>query len=147
MLQTKFTIDGEVVSKARPRFNSKTHHTYTPEKTVKWENWCRLEYQNQSDVFFGDSPLIVTITSYFKIPKSFSKKKVIDALDGVITPTKKPDCDNIAKSILDSLNGIAYDDDKNVIQLAVVKKYGNRPYTEVEIKEYTHESWEKGLPF
>ena len=37
--------------------------------------------------------------------------------------TKKPDCDNIAKIILDALNGIAYDDDSQVAMLNVVKLY------------------------
>ncbi len=37
---------------------------------------------------------------------------------------KKPDCDNIAKIILDALNGLAYDDDAQVVKLYVEKRYG-----------------------
>ena len=45
----------------------------------------------------------------------------------LIRPAKKPDCDNIAKIILDSLNGIAYADDKQIISLSVEKYYGDTP--------------------
>lgn len=38
-------------------------------------------------------------------------------------PCKKPDLDNIAKIILDSLNGIAYKDDSQVVELNISKKY------------------------
>jgi hypothetical protein len=33
------------------------------------------------------------------------------------------DCDNIAKTVLDALNGVAYNDDKQIIQLEVGKYY------------------------
>ena len=36
---------------------------------------------------------------------------------------KKPDCDNVAKIVLDSLNKIAYDDDKQVGELTVLKRW------------------------
>ena len=34
-----------------------------------------------------------------------------------------PDTDNLAKSILDALNGLAYDDDKQIVELEVKKFY------------------------
>lgn len=139
MMKAEFVIDGEVVSKARPRFNSKTHHAHTPQKTVAWENWVRLSYKQQCKEYFGDKPLRVGIVTYFSIPKSFSKKKERMALNDEIQPTKKPDCDNIAKSILDSLNGIAYDDDKNIVMLEVTKMYGSVPHTDVTIEEIVND--------
>ena len=56
-------------------------------------------------------------------------------LENEISPTIKPDTDNIAKSILDSLNGIAYKDDKQVIRLIVEKWYADIPSVNVMIKE------------
>jgi Holliday junction resolvase RusA-like endonuclease len=38
-------------------------------------------------------------------------------------PTKKPDGDNIAKAILDSLNDVAYHDDSYVVELVASKYY------------------------
>lgn len=42
--------------------------------------------------------------------------------------------DNIAKAILDALNGIAYKDDAQIIELEVNKMYGeeNKIYVELE---------------
>jgi Holliday junction resolvase RusA-like endonuclease len=56
-------------------------------------------------------------------------------LNGCIYPTKKPDADNIAKIILDALNGVAYTDDTQVINLLVQKRYGEAPEVKVEITE------------
>jgi Holliday junction resolvase RusA-like endonuclease len=56
-------------------------------------------------------------------------------LDNKIYPTIKPDTDNIAKSILDSLNGIAYKDDKQVVKLTVEKRYDEIPSVSVWISE------------
>jgi Holliday junction resolvase RusA-like endonuclease len=56
-------------------------------------------------------------------------------LDNKIYPTIKPDTDNIAKSILDSLNGIAYKDDKQAVKLTVEKRYDEIPSVSVWISE------------
>lgn len=56
-------------------------------------------------------------------------------LEDEIYPTIKPDTDNIAKIILDSLNGIAYKDDKQVIRLQVEKRYAEEPSVSVWISE------------
>lgn len=50
-------------------------------------------------------------------------------------PTKKPDIDNIAKSILDALNKLAYRDDTQVVTLHMEKHYAENPRVEVEIEE------------
>ena len=52
---------------------------------------------------------------------------------GLILPTKKPDTDNIAKAILDALNGLAYYDDAQICQLEVYKFYSDEPRAEVYI--------------
>ena len=57
----------------------------------------------------------------------------------MISPIKKPDMDNIAKIILDSLNGLAYLDDKQVTKLVIWKKYGDIPKVEVNINKLTDE--------
>ena len=56
-------------------------------------------------------------------------------LENKVFPTTKPDTDNIAKSILDSLNGIAYKDDKQVVDLRVRKQYAEVPSVSVWISE------------
>ena len=129
-----FNIPGKIQAKQRPRFNGK--FAYTPKETTNYENWvkaCYLEKYNNEKIL--ETPLEVHIRAYFEIPKSTSKKKKEQMLENEINPTIKPDTDNIAKSILDSLNGIAYLDDKQVIKLVVEKYYAEVPSVSIEIKE------------
>lgn len=94
----------------------------------------QLKYGVQP-AFTDKKPATVCIEAMFGIPKSFSKAKRADALSGRIYPTKKPDADNIAKIVLDALNGVAYTDDTQVINLLVQKRYGKVPEVKVEITE------------
>lgn len=53
----------------------------------------------------------------------------------------KLDCDNVAKSILDSLNGLAWRDDSRVSQLEVVKVYAGwneNPHVEIEFGTFNN---------
>jgi Holliday junction resolvase RusA-like endonuclease len=129
-----FNIPGKIQAKQRPRFNGK--FAYTPKETVNYENWVKecylLDFRNEKPL---EIPLRVKIIAFFEIPKSTSKKKRQDMLDNKTYPTIKPDTDNIAKSILDSLNGIAFLDDKQVVSLTVEKWYAEVPSVSVEIKE------------
>lgn len=56
-------------------------------------------------------------------------------LSGKMRPTMKPDNDNIAKSVLDALNGLAYVDDKQIVELKVNKYYGAEAYVYVKLTE------------
>ncbi len=137
-LHTHFVVPGEPQGKARARtyYNPKAGHSvsHTPDNTVLYENLIKMHYQNDSGVVFGDVPLTVVIRAYFRPAKSTPKGKLSDMLHGRIFPTKKPDSDNIAKVVLDALNGLAYLDDKQVVHLEIYKLYGEYPRIEVEIE-------------
>ena len=60
---------------------------------------------------------------YYKIPKSYTKKRVELIRQGKERPCKTPDADNIAKVVLDSLNKIAFNDDAQVVELSVIKRW------------------------
>lgn len=132
-----FTIDGEVVGKMRPKATAFGGHArvYTPAKQINNENWIRMEYLRQAKEKefngFGDKPLRIEIYLHLHVPKSLSKKKHEEALSGKLMATKKPDLDNIEKTILDALNNVAFDDDRQVVSLHAAKDYGNRDYTQV----------------
>ena len=118
----KLNIVGKVIGKQRPKFSSRGGFvkTYTPDQTINYENYVKMLWlQSGQEKLTGN--IKATIDAEFLIPKSFSKKKQA-ALDGAYC-SKKPDCDNIAKSILDALNGIAYDDDSQIVELTVRKYY------------------------
>lgn len=133
----KFVIYGDPVAKGRPRFSNHGGYmrTYTPQKTVAYENLVKLSYQQQiGNVDLIHGGIKAEITAYFPIPKSISKKQREIMLKENVYVLKKCDCDNIAKIILDSLNKIAYDDDKQVAELEVKKFYSSNPRVEVELK-------------
>ena len=115
-------VEGKIKGKARPRFNTKTGRAFTPGDTITYENWIKCCYQNQCGKFI-DGAVKAIIYVYYKIPKSYTKKRVQAIRDGVEMPLKKPDSDNIAKIVLDSLNKIAFDDDAQVVELTIIKKW------------------------
>lgn len=133
-MKRNFNIPGKVQAKQRPRFNGK--FAYTPKETIAYENWvrtCYLEKYRGQPIL--ENPLKVKIIAYYEIPKSTSKKKRLEMKDCKVFPTVKPDTDNIAKSILDSLNNIAYLDDKQVVKLEVEKYYSDVACVVVMIDE------------
>lgn len=131
----EFEIPGDPVAKQRPRM-TKSGHIYTPEKTRKYEKLVKEAYLNHSRGWkFGkDAPLEIRIVAYFSIPKSDSNKRKNEKKMGVIRPTIKSDIDNICKSILDGLNGVAYVDDKQIVSLYASKWYAESPKVRVMIK-------------
>lgn len=134
----KIIIQGKVQAKQRPRFNGK--FTYTPAQTKNYENWVKLSFINQYPNFKPlENELAVNIKAYFEIPKSVSKKKREQMLSGNIRPTIKPDLDNIAKSVLDALNGLAYLDDKQIVFLKVEKFYDVSPRVELMVEEISYD--------
>ena len=72
---------------------------------------------------------------YRQIPKSVSKKRRELKNERIIRPTVKPDIDNYTKGILDSLNGICWIDDSQIVSLIANKYYSDEPRVEIEIKE------------
>lgn len=133
-----FTVDGTAVPKQRPRISG--HRAYTPKRTKDYEervlNEFRSSYKGIYPAFGKDVPVRICISVTQEIPKSWSKKKRAQAESGEIMPlSRNGDVDNIAKSILDALNGFAYEDDCQVTTLIITKQYGVNPCAEVRLGE------------
>lgn len=122
---TAFMIPGNPKGKERPRVNTSTHRAYTPESTKHYEQVVRYNYIGATPPGnrYHNGPCEVEVTACFQVPSSWSKKKQDMAMAGLLEPEIKPDCDNIAKAILDALNGLAYKDDSQVTKLTVRKCY------------------------
>lgn len=133
MKQVIFTVKGEPKGKGRPRF-TKNGHVFTPDETKRYETLVGLSYRNSARGYKFTSPVRVTVKAYHKPPKR-SKKVVDDMLNGRILPTKKPDADNVAKIILDGLNHVAWDDDTQVVEMMVSKRYSEEPMVAVIVEE------------
>lgn len=63
-------------------------------------------------------------------PKSHMRKSGVKP-DAPVLP--RPDLDNTTKAVLDSLNGVAWEDDSQVQRLVVEKSYGPEARTTVRI--------------
>lgn len=121
MSMVYFFVPGKVQGKARPRFSSRSGTVYTPGRTKSYERQIAEAYEAQHGPCF-DGAVMVVIEAVFPIPKSWPRAKKAEALAGKLPPGK-PDIDNILKVVLDGLNGIAYEDDKQVTMTQCKKFY------------------------
>lgn len=128
----RIIIHGEPQGKARPRWGN--GQMYTSKKTQDYEQQVCNAWMAAGHPMF-EGAVRVTITAYCGIPKSATKKKREGMERWEILPTKRPDVDNIAKIILDGLNGVAYKDDAQVVDLRVKKLYGTTPLVLVDVEE------------
>ena len=121
------TMPLEPQPKLRPRFKVVRGRvfTHTPYETKEFENQVAALYMARAkgEMFERHRPLQVKITFAMNVPKSFSKKKRTDIESGLLLHTVKPDLDNLTKSVLDALNGIAWYDDAQIVDLQVNKEY------------------------
>ena len=134
----EFSIYGEPIGKGRPKFVSRGGfgRAYTPKKTADYEKHVVAEFRSvYPDAKPIDKALRVKIFAFYVPPASWSKRKRAEAIFGLIPKTTKPDADNVAKAILDALNGAAYLDDSQVISLLVEKRYDNYSRVFVSIAE------------
>lgn len=137
-MKREFKIPGKVQAKQRPRMNLHNGRVYTPQTTVNYENyvkWCYSDYANQNGWTPFENAVRAEIKVFVPVPKSDSKRVQSLKLSGRIRPTQKPDADNIAKSVLDALNGLAYADDKQIVTLVVDKYYDEEPCVHVKLIE------------
>lgn len=139
-MKIEFTVEGEPFGKQRPRHNRATNTTYTPTETKQHEQIIAWAYKSQCGTlrFSKDDCINLQVIAFMKIPKSESKKKRQLMIEGVIRPTVKPDWDNIGKLVADALNGIAYDDDKCIVDAQVRKFYSEHPRTEIILSSKTN---------
>lgn len=137
MTLIEFTVPGDPVGQGRPRFSRHGRYvqTYDPPKSRQYKALVTKKLQQ----VYADKPMTcpvkITVKAYFSVPKSYSKHVMHDCLSGVQKPDKKPDADNIIKGIMDAMNGIAYEDDKQVVSMHVYKTYAPVGCVKVTIEE------------
>lgn len=135
MRQTQIvTVLGNPRGKGRPRFSFKGH-AYTDAVTTAYEGRVKAAWKSENNFCFEKSQTSVLIKAFFPVPVSLSKRKRAERFG---TPyLGKPDADNIAKIILDALNGVAWKDDMQINLLCVEKWYvksdEEEPRVEVQV--------------
>lgn len=115
--------------KRRPRTDYRNKRTYTPTVQAKEEADIARQWTEQCgtrwDSFEGAVKVYIEIAR--PLPKSYPAR--LDQSQDL----NKPDIDNCTKAILDALNGIAYKDDKQVVELEVWKRPRQKSKAQVEV--------------
>ncbi|WP_407382813.1 RusA family crossover junction endodeoxyribonuclease [Ruminococcus sp.] len=127
-------VEGKIHGKGRPRF-SRSGVVYTDAQTKAYEEAIAAAYKTEHGELIGGAPVKVYIEARFKIPAYETKANKFAMQRDKIRPTKKPDIDNVAKVVLDALNGVAFSDDKQVVDLYVRKVYAINEGLRIVVEE------------
>lgn len=132
-----FIVPGDAVGKGRPRACriGKGIRMYTPAKTASYEQLVQHYAISCNGSKPLEGPLSIDLSIGVSVPASWSKRRKADALAGRERPAKKPDVDNIIKAICDSLNGITYHDDAQIVEVSARKFYADEPVTRVTVAQ------------
>lgn len=148
MMMLQFTVPGAAVPKARPRFRVVTPKgkksfvsTYTDSATVDYETLVRRHAMvAMAGRAPSTGPIEVLMEIRVPIPASWSKKKQIAAAAGTVRATKRPDQDNVSKSVLDACNACVWADDGQIVISTVRKLYAAVPCVVVAVRELEGEA-------
>ena len=134
-----FKIEGKPVPQGRPRAvrMGAGVRMYDPPKSKAYKQMVSARvrsYMKINGIQTITEPLAIHLNFYFTPPKSYSKKRIraIEAKEELFT--KKPDLDNLAKSILDSCNNLLFKDDSQIVGLTIGKHYGHEDYVDVKVQ-------------
>ena len=124
-MRINFILPGKPVAQGRPRFYRKGNFVVAtdpkPSKVYKADIAYIAQKAREEAGLEGmfEGPLGMQILAYFPCPKSKWRVK---------TPrpeehhSKRPDADNIAKSVKDGLSGVLYHDDGQISELIIRKR-------------------------
>lgn len=135
MKRAYIVYDIKAKGKGRPRFTTrgKFTRTYTPKDTLEYCNMIRETFINEIGLEFKDynGAIRCNLHIYYAPPKSLSEKKKKELYYNPFI--KKPDNDNLEKSIWDALNGIAYVDDCQIYDNHTIKRYNKTDFIMLEL--------------
>ena len=139
-MRIEFTVPCVPVAQPRQRHAMIAGHVrnYTPSKhpvndfkaTVRYV-WNRECWRTEWDF---EATMKVRIEAVFPRPKSKTKKRGDNPREH---KPSKPDWDNIGKSVCDALNGLAYNDDSQIVEATVTKwiaAAGEQPHVSIVIE-------------
>lgn len=113
----------------RPRFSK--FGTYNPKSYTEYKDALLTISKVQCKTYY-DGLIRLDITFYMPIPASLSKKKRSELIEQHYH-IKKPDLDNLLKSVKDALEGTYYKNDSQICEVNMKKVYSDKPRTEFEL--------------
>lgn len=143
-MNVRLIIPGEPKGKGRPKFVKATGRAYTPADTRTAEQRVQGEWIAAGRPELGPGPLGMRVTAVMGRPKAHVRADGTLSTAGrrSVWPVKRPDIDNLLKLALDSLNGLAFVDDAQVVSEATWKRWtrpGEQPHLHIELWTYPGE--------
>ena len=121
----------------RPRF-TRQGRPYMPKEYTAWKKMFLREWlKHNLGKYDTGVAIAVDLKFYIKPPKAIARVKKNQNILKAETwrVVNKPDLDNLEKSVLDSVNGHAYEDDNQISDLHSFKRYSLNPRVEIVIRE------------
>lgn len=112
MSRREVTVEMDhVPAKGRPRL-TRSGRAYTPRRTRRDEAAVRAAWVEAHGTDPSWEPVELDVTVSHPLPKGSAKRR-IGCVDLV-----RPDLDNVLKLVMDALNGVAWEDDTQVVALS-----------------------------
>ena len=136
----RIVISGKPIAQARPRFYRRGNHvgTYSSQETESGR-WIVLA---NAQVKGAVTEVAIHLDMVFVLPRPkghYGTGRNSGKLKWSAPPHPKgrSDLDNYVKFVMDCVTGMGcvWKDDSQVVSLTAVKRYGERPRTEIEITE------------
>ena len=133
----KFTVPGPAVPQGRPIFTTRSGKRWAidPPRSREYKAKVRACAMSAGKPSLITGAVRLLVLEYRPIPKSWSNRKQEAAREGRLYPTTRPDFDNIIKAITDALNGVFWEDDRQVVDGHVRQFYSDDPRVVVEVEE------------
>lgn len=132
-----FSINGTPIPKGRPRARVRGGFAqiYTPITTRKYEkaisDLAALAMGGRKPL---EGPLSVSIRFRLAPPKSMTKRERAVVLAGEQAYMGRSDLDNYFKAVADSLNGICWLDDVQIVRMFATKSASSKPGIDVRVE-------------
>lgn len=118
------------------RINRKTGRVYKGAKTRKLREQLKLLFAKHAPKEPIDYPVELTVMTVYPYRKQDEKKS-----PELVLMDRKPDADNIAKTIIDSLaDALFFTNDSRVVNLRVIKAWGSQPGIGIQVSEASRQT-------
>lgn len=137
-LELELEIEPLAVQSARFYRAGKGIRSYQPEKITGWKKSVRTMaiYQLPANfkMFTRDVPLRLDVELLFAPLKSMRNAELAGISAGkIVYKTSRGDLDNYSKALFDALNKIIWEDDSQIVDYHVVKRYSTTPGIKISL--------------